>query len=281
MGFFDIFRKKAIKPNESNSSCTTKTGNNFRLFTQCELEEYIETLVQISYLFRDSSSLEATGNNRNLTMMSRLHSYAGMFCYLYETYGYGQAKSILDNTVAEHYRLVYSAMNDEYNRNNSIRNLAENWSDVLNTISITEQVSPSEAVEFEKIQKRISSVTKAIEKWSGRKCVIPKHITYNPFFITENAGMSAGHSIPDISSVFAEELLPKILSCRVTGIQPEEVTRDYVISMIKSYRDNAGYVPMCIVDSLCQQIGRIAERVGVIYPSGMDLKSFVLQKNYR
>jgi hypothetical protein len=251
------------------------------LFSKNDLRRIISILTDLSYSFRDSISLKQVGGNRNNTMMSRIHSYAGMFCYLYETYGYGKATEILDLTMMNHYTLVITAMNNTYNRNDSIRQLSDNWADILNTIMIIEMAKLSDAFIFIQKEADIEFVTKAMEKWSGKVCVRPKNITYNPYNISENPSMAAGHSIPDLSDVFANELLPQLLSAHAMVSSQAEIIRNFVLSMLKSYRDNAGYVPMCIVDTLCQQIGNIATRAGVTYPSFSNLREYVLDKIYK
>ena len=293
MGFLDfIFGKK--KENDKNTfTPSTQTANGpqsitkhaqaenvSHLFTQSELKRTINTLTELSYIFGDSETLKQTGGGRNITMMTRLHSYAGMFCTLYEEYNYGTASEIFNKAMLCHYLLVSKAMNDPANKKRSIQSLSENWSDVLTSIQSIKQKGASDGDKFISMESEIEYVTKAVEKWSGHHCPRPQNVLYNPYGITENAGLSAGHSIPDLSDVFARELLPQLLSAKVTGKTEADVTREYVISMIKSYHDNAGYVPMCIVDTLCSQIGNIARGAGVTFPND-DLKDYVLQKIFK
>lgn len=293
MGFLDfIFGKK--KENDKNTftpstqtatapqSITkhTQAKNVSHLFTQGELKKTINTLSELSYIFRDSETLKQTEGGRNITMMSRLHSYTGMFCTLYEEFNYGTASELLDATMQNHYLLVSRAMNDPANKKRSIQSLSDNWADVLTSIQSIKQKGASDGKKFIDMDAEIEDVTKAVEKWSGHHCPRPQNVLYNPYGITENAGLSAGHSIPDLSDVFARELLPQLLSAKVTGKTEADVTREYVISMIKSYHDNAGYVPMCIVDTLCSQIGNIARRAGVTFPNN-SLKDYVLQKIFK
>lgn len=68
-------------------------------------------------------------------MKSRLFSYAGIFGYYYEEeYAYGKVSDITDNNIASHYVLVKLSMSDGSQRQNVIRDLADNWSDVLQVI---------------------------------------------------------------------------------------------------------------------------------------------------
>ena len=61
----------------------------------------------------------------------------------------------------------------------------------------------------------------------------------------------------------------------------KDIVAEYALAMIKSYYDNAGFVPMVIVDQITGQINQVAEMVQRIsyspYPS---LKEYVLSKIY-
>lgn len=291
MGLLDFLfgKKKDSKTSVSQSksavtSCNSKqtqpvTGTN-NLFTSSELKKVIGILSELSDVFRDSVALKQTGGGRNEKMVSLLHSYAGMFCVLFEEYNYGTSSDVLSNAMLNHYVLVAMAMKDANHRKRSVLGLSDNWVDVLTSIQAIKQGGASDGKKFESMEGDIEYVTKAMEKWSGKTCVRPKNIMYNPYGITENASMSVGHSIPDLRAVFAEELLPQLRNARIMGMTEADVTREYVISMIKSYRDNARYVPMCIVDSLCAQIENIANRAGVSFPHD-SLKDYVLEKIYK
>lgn len=286
MGLFDYLFGPQKEPHQntkvgkSNKQNDSVNYNSNHLFSSNELRNILHILTEISYIFRDSESLKKTGGNRNFTMMERLHSYVGMFCVLFEEYGYGKAEDVLDNTVQKEYPLVLMAMNDTSNRREAIAELSENWSDVLNCIqAVKQQIGASDSKRFIEIESDIEYVTKAMERWSGKHCARPQNVLYNPYGITENAGMSRGHSIPDMTNIFAPELVPQINRAKRLGNSGVEETKKYVIDMIESYHDNAGYVPMCIVDSLCNQIGKIATNAGVTFPNN-DLKSFVLKEIY-
>ena len=92
MSIFDIFRRKSaqgkpkrvettesIKSNDSLQSNSQSLLSNHPLgkpannmFSKEELKTIIETIANISYIFRDSQLLASTGGNMNLTMMRKL-----------------------------------------------------------------------------------------------------------------------------------------------------------------------------------------------------------------
>ncbi len=197
---------------------------------------------------------------------------------------------IVDQDIAVRHVLVCNSMRDSNHKHKVISELTDNWSDVLQVI-FNLQLEPNEDGErFARIQSDINDVTSAFEKMSGKKCrepkdprnVKPRNVTYNPFNITEDLEKSQGHMIPDITNVFAEELIPQLVDNQYSSKAPRDVVADYALSMIKSYYDNAGFVPMLIVDQITGQINQVAEMVQRIsyapYPS---LKEYVLSKIYK
>ncbi len=297
MGIFNFFCGKKLSQNKENDNHRTKYNEdastiNDNLFTREELEGIISTLSTISYLFRDSVLLQSTGGNRNEKMMSRTHSYVGIFGYYYEEiYHYGSFSKIVDNNIMQHYRLIKIAMDDSNHHKNTISELADNWSDVLQVIFNFQLEQNVEGDKFSEIKDSIHKVTIAIEKLSNKECRKPsdprkaphKVVTYNPYNITEDLNLSQGCAIPDITEVFAKDLIPKLFSD--TNRSPNKTTEivvSYTIEMIKSYYNNAGYVPMVIVDQIVGQINQVVSMmVQVSYAPYSSLKEFVLSKIYK
>ena len=289
MALFDFFKKKeqnSQKPNPVPSVKSSTVKNN--LFSKSELEQYITTLSKMGYLFQKTSLLMG---GRNETMKSRLFSYAGILGYYYENeYNYGRMANLVDQDVAVHHALVSNSMRDACHKRKVVAELADNWSDVLQVI-FNLQLEPNEEGErFAHIKSEILSVTTAFEKMSGKKCrepkdprkVNPRNVTYNPFNITEDLEKSQGHMIPDITNVFAGELIPQLVENPYSAKAPKDIVADYALSMIKSYYDNAGFVPMVIVDQITGQINQVAEMVQrVSYNPYPSLKEYVLSKIYR
>ena len=298
MGLFDfLFGNKKKKEQQSQQQepkgkadglNAPKQQANNNLFSKTELENLIGILSKISYLFRDSQLLKSTGGGRNESMMSRVHSYAGILGYYYEEiYKYGRMSSIVDSKIASHYALVSLAMSDPSHRKTTVKDLADNWSDVLQVI-FNMQLEPNpEGDKFKAMASDIKKVTAAFEELSGKKCremkdprkVTPKRVSYNPYQITEDPVRSRGHVIPEIKEVFAQELFPMLAS---SSGNSKDIVANYAISMIKSYYDNAGFVPMVIVDQITGQISQVADMVERIsYSPYSSLKEYVLSKIYK
>lgn len=279
-------RQERLKAEREKSS---SSRSNEEMINKASLESIIKSLAKLSYMFRDSTLLSQVG--RNTTMMSRLHSYTGMMGYLYEVdYKYGSFSGLVDDKIAQHYLLVKNAMSSPAHKNKSIAELADNWSDVLQVIFNLSLEASSDKSKFEAVSNEVDAITKVFEKLSGKKCkkpsdprkVTPRNVTYNPLNITDDLQKSKGHVIPDITDVFAQELIPKMLYCLQSGKSPKDEVANYAISMIKSYYDNAGFVPMVIVDQITGQINQVTCRVqDISYSPYSSLKEYVLSKIYR
>ena len=299
MGLFDFFKKKKTEPKvidsaRSVSQPTTQSPRlkqtstmSSNLFSKNELVFLIKTVTKLSYIFQSSDRLVG---GRNQTMMSRMHSYAGILGYYYESeYKYGKMADIVDQKVAQHFTLVNVGMLDATHRKKVVAELADNWSDILQVIYDLQLDSNNAGNKFQMMENDIQKVTAAFEKLSGAKCrkpknpfnVSPRNVTYNPYCITEDLNRAIGHTIPDVTGIFAQELIPEMISALQRGQNPKDAVVNYTISMIKSYYDNAGYVPMVIVDQLTGQINQVAERVQrVSYAPYTNLKEYVLSKIY-
>jgi hypothetical protein len=179
MGILDFFKKKSEDQNSRQNASGQSTQRSSNLFSKNELENLIRTLSSISYLFRDSQLLRSTGGGRNEAMMSKVHSYAGILGYFYEIeYNYGRMSDIVDNRIASHFLLVKNAMNNYEHRKRTVRDLANNWSDVLQVIFNMQLVPNPDGDKFKQIDSDIRKVTSAIEKLSGGKCRAPKDPRY-------------------------------------------------------------------------------------------------------
>lgn len=281
MKILDLIFGKKKKKIEPRSIKNVGHSDSSYVFTKSDLCKIITTLTDVSYAFRDSITLNQAGGNRSFKMMTTIHSYAGMFCYLYESWGYGISSDLLDSTMSERYILVKLSMDNIKQRENIITSLSNNWSDVLCTIETISQGKRSDGYKFDNMSSDIEFITKSIEKWSGRNCKRPKKVKYNPYFITEGQSMSEGHSIPDLSSLYAKELLPLLLSEYNNEVSKAEITREYVLTILQSYLDNAEFVPMNIVETLCSQIEHVAKSADVSFGAFSNLKDYILDKIYK
>lgn len=265
-----------------------RTSQSTALFSKDELKSIITILSDISYIFLESDRLVG---GRNEKMKDRLFSYAGIFGYYYEDeYAYGKVSDITDENIASHYILVKISLADSFHRKQVVMELADNWSDVLQVIFNLELDDNEAGNRFKKMESQIQTVTKAIEKVSGNKCKQPFNplkfardkVSYNPYNITEDLKLSEGHSIPDISDAFARELIPMLASNQHSSDESRDIVANYALSMIKSYYNNAGFVPMLIVDQITGQVNQVAEMVvHISYAPQKTLKDYILNKIYR
>lgn len=276
MALFDYFR------NTDNDTTN--------LFSKSELENIIGILSKLSYRFRDSQLLKSTGGSRNESMMSKVHSYAGILGYYYEEeYNYGKFSNIVDGTIARHYFLVKLAMADAQHRRNTVAELADNWSDILQVIFNMQLESNREGDVFKQMEKDIAKVTSAFEKMSGKKCkepkdprnATPRRVTYNPLNITEDPNLSRGHIIPDMSNVFAKEIYAQLLYPEPSKEQ-KDIVAEYTIGLLGSYSQNAGFLPMVIVDQVTGQVNQAVSKLfRVSYSPCNSLKEYILSKIYK
>ena len=287
MSIFDFFKKKGNQQKSTQTTSVKQPEVKNGILSKSELEKSITTLSTMAYLFQKTTILVG---GRNETMKSRLFSYAGILCYYYENeYQYGKMVNLVDKNIAVHYALVANSLRDASHKRTVVAELAANWSDVLQVI-FNLQLEPNEYAEkFAHIEAEIQSVTAMFEKLSGAKCrkpkdprnVKPRNVTYNPFNITEDLSKSQGRMIPDITNVFATELIPQLVN-KSTGKSSKDIVADYALTMIQSYFNNAGFVPMLVVDQITGQINLVAEMVEkVSYAPYTSLKEYVLSKIYK
>lgn len=258
------------------------------ILTKKYFEDVIRTLVIISGIFFNSKLLVG---GRNEVMMRRIYSYIGIICHIYEfDYHFGHIYDIVNDVIAMHYDIeVKGAMNGA-KRNLIIKELADNWSDVLQVIFISTLDKNPTGDQFKAMEIDIQKVTTLIETLSGSKCkkptnplnVIPKNVTYNPYNITEDLNLSRGHILPNFTEVFARELIPQLVYTNHINTNPKDIVYDYALSMIQSYYENAGFVPMIIVDQITGQINQVVEMVQrVSYEPYSSLKDYLLSKIYK
>ena len=309
MSIFDLFRRKPTKQSSSENNThnivqplnekpstfkpvankVPESPNN--MFSREELKSIIETIAKVSYIFRDSQLLASTGGNRNISMMSKTHSYLGMLGYLYEIeYKYGKISDFCDSQISNHCQLVFAVMSDVNHRKKSFKEMADNWSDVLQVIFNMQLEDNPDGRKLNAIKTDLDKVNEAIERISGSRCREPKNpmkatVTmkrYNPFKITEDPNMAQGHCIPDIKEVFLQDLKPQLAYAKTSGQQPKDVVAKYTVDMIKSYYDNAGFVPMVIVDMITGQISQVIDMIQPIsFAPAKNLKEYVLNQIYR
>ena len=274
---------KVDKSSASSNKVTLKQSalESDNLFSKSELENLIKILSKISYIFRDCDLLVG---GRNQKMMSSTHSYAGILGYLYEVdYKYGKMKDIVDSQIASHYLLVMMSMSDPSHKKNTINEIADNWSDVLQVI-FNLQIEPNMAGnQLKTMESDIQKVTNAFEKLSGSKCRKPqnplhqativdrytemvKNATFNPFNITCDPHLQNAQKVPNIRSVIEKELSDVYSKLSFMGQTSQEnlvrMARGYAFNLVESYYKNAGYVPKNSLDQILEQVYLAMQRTG-------------------
>lgn len=265
-----------------------KADKPVKLFSKDELKLIISVLTDISYVFFQSDLLVG---GRNEKMRNRLFSYACIFGYYYEEdYAYGKVSDITDENIASRYVSVKLSMADYSHRKLVVSELADNWSDVLQTIFIFELDDNEAGNTFKNMESQIRTVTEAVELLSGKKCKMPsnpykqtpKEVSYNPFNIIDDWRLAKYRTIPDLTEVFARDLIPMLASNRYSPEASRDIVAEYALTLIKSYYENAGFVPMIIVDQITGQVSQAAEMVvHISYSPHKKLNEYILSKIYR
>ena len=256
---------------ESSSSKETE-------ITKENLIRAINTIALLSNLFRNSSYLIASNDGRNEKKRVTMYSFAGILGYLFEEiYGFGNYSSLVDNEMQKHYVIIKSTMSDQDNRTKAISEMANNWSSILQTILEIQNSKTEGCNSFIEIQTEIDHVTGIIEVISGSKCRKPiigfakiedspqsqfnqdafSHMVdeaeYNPFGITNEPSLQNFPPLPDMLDIFKAELLLLFNNSDLKKTGEIQTFIFYVYSLVKSYYDNAGYVPKNTVDAIIGQ----------------------------
>lgn len=108
---------------------------------------------------------------------------------------------------------------------------------------------------------------------------------YNPLNIQDEPNLKKFHQIPDISFVIKKELSNLYMQVLIDEKTKTicTITENYTISLLKSYYENAGIVPMCIVDEIVKQVYKASYGIlgQLMYKSVEQLKHKVLEKVYK
>lgn len=236
----------------------------------------IITLTMLSNLFYNSSFLLSAGDGRNEKKKRTMFSFAGILGYLFEEeYCFGNFSDLIDKEIQIHYFATKTILSDRENREKTISDLSNNWSDILQTILEIQTSNTDDSKEFIELQPEIDHVTRVIEKISGNKCRKPiigyaktpdprssqfnrdantqmiEEATYNPYRITAKPELQRFPPIPDCVDTFKNDLLGQYKdSNRGNEIR---IFISYVNTLVESYYENAGYVPKNTVDAIVEQ----------------------------
>lgn len=166
---------------------------------------------------------------------------------------------------------------DTENRLKAISDLANNWSDILQTILEIQTSNTNDSKDFIELQPEITHVTRVIEEISGSKCRKPiigyvktsdprksqfnqdaftemvEEATYNPFRITAKPELQRFPPFPDCVERFKIELLSIYNDSSSNRGREIEIFISYVVNIVESYYENTGFVPKNTVDSIVEQ----------------------------
>lgn len=289
MSLFDFFKRgKENKGGQRQSSAdevrhkeTNRNGGAHPCpLSAGELKEAVETLSGLSRIFRSSGSLVG---GRNEKMGVTMLSYAGILGYLYEEeYRYGDFSGIADGELLSHYRLVRIAMSDAAHRENTLKELADNWSDVLLTILLLRVEGAGTGRMLDAMEPAISQVTSVFERLSGKKCRKPENhsavdggeeeyadmvrgAVSNPYNITFDPRLQRAVPFPDISNVMAGELQRTYSSLdprRLTIRAASSIISGYFENLVGSYYRNAGCVPVNALNQIIEQVYKASQLTG-------------------
>lgn len=272
MGMFNHFNPK-----------TRQEQNDANLFSKVEMEGFIHTLLKLSDIFFKSNSLEG---GRNVRMMNLMHSYASILGYYYEIeFQYGKFSNIVNDKI----ELCSVMANADYKKSIT-EDLADNWSDILQVIFNCQLDSDSTSQKLKDLKNEVENLTKAFETFSKSKCKEPQNpmnvtqkvIIYNPYNITEDIECSKGHSIPIMTHLFTVDLITLQKQSHFSNLSIRDIVVDYAITLVKSYYDSTGFVPMVIIDQITGQVEQASDAVGLSqYVPHRSLKKLVLDKIYK
>lgn len=156
MGLFDLFKRKQ------------HSANN-KLFTKAELVDLISYCDSIGKAFAQSPSLIASGNGRAQKMSDTMVSYKCILVHFYsDEYKYGSSDEFIPQSSTAYSRYVLTSnivLANPTSRTNCLRELSNNWKDVLKVISALKLEGDSLTVD--KLGNSTEKLTNAFEKLSN------------------------------------------------------------------------------------------------------------------
>lgn len=236
----------------------------------------ILTINMLSNLFYNSSFLLSAGDGRNEKKKRTMYSFAGILGFLFEDeYCFGNFSDLIDKAIQLHYLATKTTLSDPEIRAKAISDLANNWSDVLQTILEIQTSNTYESKDFIELQPEIDHVTRIIEEISCKKCRKPiigyaktpdprssqfnrdantqmiEEATYNPYGITAKPELQRFPPFNDCVDIFKIDLL-RLYNDSKKGNEIR-IFISYVNSLVEEYYEKAGYVPKNTVDAIVEQ----------------------------
>jgi hypothetical protein len=242
------------------------------------MERAIHTIIILSGLFQSSSFLLSAKDGRNEKKKLTMYSFAGILGYLFEEeYCFGDFSDLVDMEIQLHYFATRITLSDTENKAKAISDLANNWSDILQTILEIQTSDADDSKDFIELQPEIDHVTRIIEEISGKKCRKPtigyaktpdprrsqfnrdaftqmvEEAAYNPFRITAKPELQKFPPFPDSVDRFRIDLLSIYNNSSSDRSSEMQIFISYVVNIIESYYENEGYVPKNTVDAIVEQ----------------------------
>ena len=246
--------------------------------TKEKLIRAITTLAYLSDLFKNSSFLLAAGDGRNEKKRVTMCSFAGILGYQFEeVYHFGDYGSLVDMPMQQHYDKIIAILTDSDDDTMGIADLSNNWSDILQTILEIQTAEVEESKSFINLQPEIDNITNVIEALSGSKCRKPsigyvkipepkrtqfgrdaftemvEKAVYNPFGITAEPTLQKFPPLPDLQMTFKAEMVSLYETTDLKELGHIQFFILYVYGLVKSYYENAGFVPKNTVDAMIEQ----------------------------
>ena len=246
--------------------------------TKNKLIKAIKALGYLSELFKNSTFLLAAQDGRNEKKSITMYSFAGILGYQFEeVYHFGDYSSLADVPMRQHYDKFFATLADPDGSTLAIANLSNNWSDILQTILEIQTNNVEESKTFINLQPEIDNITDVIEALSGSKCRKPtigyitipepkrtqfgrdtftemvENAVYNPFGITAEPTLQNFPPLPDLHKIFKAELFSLYKTSDLKELGHIQIFILYVYGLVRSYYENAGYVPKNTVDAMIEQ----------------------------
>ena len=111
--------------------------------------------------------------------------------------------------------------------------------------------------------KQMKSQTTTME---DRYTKMIKNASINPFNITCDPNLQNQQNLPNLTSVFEQELNNLYSKLESMGNVPKEMlvqmASGYAFNLVESYYNNAGYVPKNSLDQILEQVYKAMQQTG-------------------
>ena len=250
------------KDNESQTD-VFQDGTECSTLTEVELRSSIDALKEVGVFFKDSSYL----NFQILT-------FRCILAYFYDNvFHYGSYELFITKEEAEkRYYDTEKSLNIPINKEFILKDLVKNWTDVLKTVEQNKINSDNYNQSFDFVDVKLKEATISIEKLAGKKVPEIKCYKFNIYNITEDPSLQRPDPLPNFVNAFRNDIGPLYVRKPWQG---KQIAVDYAISMVQSYWEKVGYVPMNTVLQICEQV---SEAINILDDSVGDITQDTLKK---